>query len=51
MHTATPLEDGDKSPSEPIPNGTAHAKSNGNDVRGLHAFFMRAFLILESGHR
>ncbi|KAF8494190.1 hypothetical protein F5888DRAFT_1617103 [Russula emetica] len=31
-HTATRLPDGDKSPSNLIPNGTAHAKSNGNDV-------------------
>ena len=36
-HNATPLADGDKSPSKPIPNGTAHAKSNGDDVCGPHA--------------
>jgi hypothetical protein len=29
----------------------AHAKSNGNDVCGLRAFFIMASLTFESGHR
>jgi hypothetical protein len=33
-HTATSLVGGDKSIRKPITNGVAHAKPNGNDVRG-----------------